>query len=69
MDLLTTAEVADLLRVPAGTARYWRSIGRGPRSSRLGRKVVYTRADVDAWIREEMARTTRGGTDAQRGVA
>jgi excisionase family DNA binding protein len=65
MDFLTTVEAADLLRVPDGTLRYWRHLGTGPRSARLGRKVVYLRADLDAWIGQEVARTSRGGTTAQ----
>lgn len=66
MDLLTTGETAQMLRVPDATLRYWRHIGIGPRSSRLGRKVIYARRDVDAWVAQETARTARGGTDAQR---
>jgi excisionase family DNA binding protein len=65
MDLLTTGETAQLLRVPDATLRYWRHMGTGPRSSRLGRKVLYNRTDVDAWVAQEVARTSRGGTDAQ----
>jgi predicted DNA-binding transcriptional regulator AlpA len=49
-DLLTTAEVAVITRAPASTVRYWRHLGTGPRSFRLGRRVVYRRGDVHAWI-------------------
>lgn len=51
-DLLTTAEVAVITRAPASTVRYWRHIGSGPPSFRLGRRVVYRRGDVHAWIAE-----------------
>jgi predicted DNA-binding transcriptional regulator AlpA len=54
--LLTTAEVADRLRKPIATLRYWRSLGQGPRGFRLGRTVVYAEAEVSAWI-EEQARS------------
>ena len=50
-DLLTTAEVALITRAPASTLRYWRYIGTGPRSFKLGRHVLYRRDDVAAWIR------------------
>jgi predicted DNA-binding transcriptional regulator AlpA len=50
--LLTTAEVAALTRAPESTLRYWRHLGFGPRSFRLGRRVVYMRSDVEAWIAE-----------------
>ena len=49
--LLTTAEVADLLRTPDATLRYWRYQGIGPRSFRLGpRRVAYKRSDVLSWL-------------------
>lgn len=49
-DLLTTAEVALILRAPDSTVRYWRHLGTGPKSFRLGRRVVYRRGDVSAWL-------------------
>lgn len=49
-ELLTTAELAEILRAPVSTVRYWRHIGEGPASFRLGRRVVYRRVDVDAWL-------------------
>ena len=47
--LLTITEAA-LLRAPVATLRYWRHLGTGPRSFRLGRRVVYRRDDLQAWI-------------------
>jgi DNA-binding transcriptional MerR regulator len=49
-ELLTLAEAAELLRAPVATLRYWRHLGTGPRSFRLGRRVVYRRDDLHAWI-------------------
>ena len=42
-ELLTLPEVADLVRVPVATLRYWRHLGCGPRSFRVGRHVRYWR--------------------------
>ena len=53
---LTTAEVADLVRTSPETVRYWRFIGKGPASFKLGRRVLYERADVESWIAAERAR-------------
>lgn len=47
---LTSVEVAELCRTSPETVRYWRHIGRGPASFKLGRKVLYDLADVEAWI-------------------
>lgn len=50
---LTTVEVAALLRTPQETVRYWRHIAKGPRSFRVGRRVLYDEMDVLAWISEQ----------------
>ena len=49
-DLLTISEAAELLRTPVATLRYWRHLGTGPASFRLGRRVLYRRADLRTWI-------------------
>ncbi len=49
-ELLTIAEAAQLLRAPVATLRYWRHLGTGPRSFRLGRRVLYRRDELRAWI-------------------
>ena len=48
--LLTITETADLVRAPVATLRYWRHLGTGPRSFRIGRRVVYHLADIEDWI-------------------
>ena len=40
-ELLTIVEAAELLRAPVATLRYWRHLGTGPRSFRLGGRVLY----------------------------
>lgn len=49
-ELLTIIEAAVLLPAPVATLRYWRHLGTGPRSFRLGRRVVYRRADLLGWM-------------------
>lgn len=48
--LLTTTEVAELLRAPVETVRYWRHRGTGPRSVKVGTRVLYAERDVEAWL-------------------
>ena len=48
--LLRMEEVSERIGVPVGTLRYWRKTGTGPRAARIGRRVVYREADVEAWI-------------------
>jgi excisionase family DNA binding protein len=52
---LTTAELASLLRTSPETVRYWRHIGSGPKSFKIGRRVLYAAEDVDAYIAEARA--------------
>lgn len=48
--LLTITEAADIVRAPVATLRYWRHLGTGPRSFRLGRRVLYRYNDLITWI-------------------
>ena len=57
-ELLTTAEVAALLRTPESTLRYWRWQGTGPQGVKVGRRVLYRQDAVEAWI-ESLERTER----------
>lgn len=52
---LTTAEVAEMLRAPVETVRYWRNVGKGPKSFKAGRRVLYDLADCEAWIAQAKA--------------
>jgi excisionase family DNA binding protein len=57
-ELCTLADVAQLLRVPPATLRYWRHLGTGPHSFRIGRHVRYYRGDVDAWLEKQRGQST-----------
>ncbi|WP_227994513.1 helix-turn-helix transcriptional regulator [Luteimicrobium xylanilyticum] len=51
-------EVAAETGVSEETLRWYRHIGdRGPKSFKLGRRVVYRREDVEAWIAEQFEAT------------
>lgn len=60
-DLLLMDETAEAMRQTEATLRYWRHIGYGPPSAKFGRRVVYRRADVEAWVE---AQFESGGADA-----
>ncbi|MCV7423001.1 helix-turn-helix domain-containing protein [Mycobacterium yunnanensis] len=50
-ELLTIEEAAELLRLPVATLRHYRAQGEGgPRSAKIGRRVMYRRADVLEYI-------------------
>jgi hypothetical protein len=49
-EILFTEEVAELARKPVATMRWLKATGQGPKCGKLGRRVVYRRADVEKWI-------------------
>lgn len=58
--LLTLEEAADRLRTPASTLRFWRNRRTGPVSIKVGRRVMYREADIEAWIEAQFAAAERG---------
>lgn len=59
-ELLTIEEVAELLRMPVASLRYWRVLGTGPRGFIIGRRLRYWRQDVMDWLDEQRESTGRG---------
>jgi hypothetical protein len=48
----------ELTSIPAGTWRYWASVGQGPPSFRLGRRRVWRLSTVRAWMAEQESRAS-----------
>ncbi len=61
---LTITEAAELLRAPVATLRYWRHLDTGPRSFRIGRRVMYSQHDLDAWIAQQRGVGRAGNSGA-----
>ena len=59
-EILLLEEVSELTRIPVPSLRFYRHAGKGPKSFRLGNRVVYKKADVEAWIEQ------RYNAEAQR---
>lgn len=48
---LTTRQVSEMTGIPTETLRWFRHVGRGPKSFKLSpRAVRYALEDVEAWI-------------------
>ena len=60
-DYLDTFEMAETAHTVPETVRYWRHIGYGPPSFKIGRRVLYRREDVQRWLDDEFARQNSGG--------
>jgi predicted site-specific integrase-resolvase len=52
-ELLNLYEVAEILKVPVNTLRWWRQLGKGPEFFKMGRRLVTTVADVRRFIRQQ----------------
>ena len=53
--LLTLDEVSELTHIPIATLRWYRAKGIGPKTFRLGGRVMAREVDVDEWIRDQYA--------------
>lgn len=49
-NLMTMDEVSELTRIPVNTLRFYRHKGDGPKSAKIGGRVMYRREDVEAWL-------------------
>ena len=56
--VFTTPLAAQYLGLSRATLETFRSRGGGPAFSKLGRRIVYTRKDLDRWIAERRRRST-----------
>jgi prophage regulatory protein len=55
-EYLTAPQLEQITGTPASTWRYWAHIGQGPASFKLGRRRVWKRSVVLAWLEsQEMA--------------
>lgn len=62
-DRMSVDEAASYLGISVSSANKWRLYGRGPVYLKLGRRVVYERAALDAWIATKR-RTSTSDTGA-----
>ncbi len=65
-DLLTEKEVAPLLRLRLKTLQQWRALRKGPRFTRLGRRVFYPRSEIQRFIVENLVETATGSREGER---
>jgi prophage regulatory protein len=54
-EYLDSTQLEELTGTPASTWRYWAHIGSGPPSFKLGRRRVWKRSVVLAWLEAQEA--------------
>jgi DNA-binding transcriptional MerR regulator len=52
---MTLREFAEMANTPINTVRHWRAIGYGPKTARIGRRVMVRRADAEEWLAQQFA--------------
>ena len=57
-DLLTTTQAARYVGLSPRTLERYRVTGEGPRYLKVGRRVLYTQADLDEWLARKVRRST-----------
>ncbi|UXN30695.1 helix-turn-helix domain-containing protein [Glutamicibacter sp. M10] len=57
--LMLIEEAAEFLRTPVNTMRFWRHKGIGPKSARVGGRIMFRRADLEAWLNEQFEEATK----------
>ena len=60
-DFVSSTDLEKLTGTKASTWRYWASIGSGAASFKLGRRRVWRKSDVMAWIAQQQIATGPGG--------
>ena len=58
--LLSIQQAAEYLGRPVATLYDWRYKGVGPRSAKLGGRIVYRQTDLEAWVDAQFAKATGG---------
>jgi len=57
--LLTLTNISERTQIPIATLRWYRAKGIGPKTFRLGGRVMAFEDDVDAWVMEQYAASTK----------
>ncbi len=60
-ELISAVDLEKLTGTRASTWRYWASIGTGPASFKIGRRRVWKKSLVLAWLAEQESATVTGG--------
>jgi hypothetical protein len=67
--VLDVKEAAFYIHSTPGTMAFWRAVKKGPKVTYCGTKVLYKRADLDAWLENGGGpRKSRGGGRPRRVV-
>ncbi len=64
-EYLIETEAAGLLHISPKTLQRFRQEGTGPRYFKAGRRVLYTRSEIDGWLQQNSFRSTSEASQAR----
>ena len=67
-EFFSSTDLEKLTGIKASTWRYWASIGTGPASFKLGKRRVWRKSDVMAWIAEQQVAADPSGDGVESEV-
>jgi prophage regulatory protein len=67
-EFFSSTDLEKLTGTKASTWRYWASIGTGPASFKLGKRRVWRKSDVVAWIAEQQVAADPSGSGVESEV-
>lgn len=62
-EYLTVTEAAKLLRTPVATLYQWSYRMEGPSALKVGRRLLYNRDDLLAWVESKAKNSASSGTN------
>tara|TARA_B100001248_G_C27166969_1_gene356180 strand:+ start:336 stop:545 length:210 start_codon:yes stop_codon:yes gene_type:complete len=63
----TSNELSTLWGISSHTLRKWRWEGRGPKFTKIGRRVMYRKSDIETYANEHSFRSTTEVSEAKGG--
>ncbi|MCE8544598.1 helix-turn-helix domain-containing protein [Ruegeria pomeroyi] len=66
MAKITQVQLADRWHISPRTLEQWRWLGKGPKFLKIGARVIYDEADVEAFEADHLCQNTHGPLSSER---
>lgn len=54
-ELIDIEAAAKMMGQCVSTLRWWRANDKGPKSAKMGRRIMYRKSDIENWIEQQFA--------------
>lgn len=66
MSKLTQVQLAKRWHISPRTLEQWRWLGKGPKFLKIGARVIYDEADIEAFEADQLCQNTHGPVSSER---